>query len=126
VDFSLQGMELVVGLGGESVQTLQKLSSVSQSNSVLQKAALFIVIFSTHNVREPEVFADSILYFHTLKTLVIVLNNVNLWRLQNWAGVSQEQVFSWPCTLQTALSPGFQGGIGRVVECRNRKKFCLN
>lgn len=56
----------LVGLGGGSIQTLQKLPSVSQSNSVLQRAALFIVVFSTHDVREPEVFADSILYIHTL------------------------------------------------------------
>ena len=85
MDFSLQEMELVAGLGGGSIQKLQKSPSVSQSNSVLQRAALFIVIFSTHNVREPEVFADLILYIHTLKTLVVVLNYVNLRRLQNWA-----------------------------------------
>lgn len=65
MDFSLEEMELVVGLGGGSNQMLQKLPSVSQSNSVLQRAALFIVIFSTYNVRESEVFADLILYTST-------------------------------------------------------------
>lgn len=50
-----------------------------------ERAALFIVIFSTHNVREPEVFADLIPYIHTLQTPVLVLNYVNLRRLQNWA-----------------------------------------
>lgn len=74
----------MVDLGGRSVQTLQKLPSVLQSTSVLQRAALFIAILSARDVREPEVFADLIPYIHTLKTLV-ALNYVNLQRLQNWA-----------------------------------------
>lgn len=120
MEFSLQEMELVVGLGERSIQTLQKLPSVLQSTSVLQRAALFIAIFSARNVREPEVFADLILYIHTLKTLV-ALNHVNLQRLPNWA--RSLPITGFLVALHLPLSPSFQGGIGHVVECSNRKKM---
>lgn len=40
---------------------------ISQFSSVLHSAALFIAIFSSHNIREPRAFAVLFLYIRTLK-----------------------------------------------------------
>lgn len=64
-------------------------------SSVLQRErnAFFIEIFSTCNAREPEVFADLILHIHTIEISSVVLNYVNLQRLQNWARSLPRTVF---------------------------------